>query len=68
MKRKGWDPKAEDAQSIVAVHNTINEKAWSLVMEYEKLHQRCDLITTFLISLANVQIQNFYDSVVVLAT
>lgn len=40
MKRKGWDPKAEDAKSIVAVHNTINEQSWKLVMEYEKIHAK----------------------------
>uniref|UniRef100_A0A7S4DXX3 Holocytochrome c-type synthase n=1 Tax=Lotharella globosa TaxID=91324 RepID=A0A7S4DXX3_9EUKA len=38
MKRKGYQPKEEDMQSVVAIHNTVNEKTWKKVMEWEKMH------------------------------
>ncbi|GLC53213.1 hypothetical protein PLESTB_000720400 [Pleodorina starrii] len=40
MKRKGWDPQAEDMRSVVAIHNGVNERAWREVMAWERLH--CD--------------------------
>ncbi|XP_049851377.1 probable holocytochrome-c-type synthase [Schistocerca gregaria] len=44
MKRKGHDPRVEDMQAIVGIHNTVNEKCWREVMEYEKYHlKECPL-------------------------
>ncbi len=31
MKRKGWSPSEQDMQSVVAIHNGVNERAWSEV-------------------------------------
>lgn len=28
MKRKGWDAREEDMPQVVAIHNTVNERAW----------------------------------------
>ena len=38
MAKKGWNPQYEDVQAIVSVHNTINERAWKQVMQFEALH------------------------------
>jgi Cytochrome c/c1 heme lyase len=35
MARKGWDPDEQDMRSIVKIHNTVNEQAWRLVLQYE---------------------------------
>ena len=35
MKRKGWDAKEEDMHSVVAIHNSVNERAWQQVLQYE---------------------------------
>ena len=31
MKRKGWSPSEQDMQQVVAIHNGVNERAWSEV-------------------------------------
>ena len=31
MKRKGWQPSEDDMVAIVAIHNGVNERAWSEV-------------------------------------
>ena len=31
MQRKGWSPKEEDMPAVVAIHNAVNERAWSEV-------------------------------------
>ncbi|KAK6336024.1 Cytochrome c1 heme lyase [Orbilia blumenaviensis] len=36
MKRKDWDPKAEDMRMIVPIHNAVNERAWAEIKEWEK--------------------------------
>lgn len=42
MKRKGWSPSEHDMQSVVAIHNGVNERAWSEVLQWEKMHvTRC---------------------------
>lgn len=35
MKRKEWDPKAEDMRAIVPIHNAVNERAWKEIKEWE---------------------------------
>lgn len=41
MKRKGWPAEAADMQSIVAIHNGVNERAWNHILRYEALHDGC---------------------------
>lgn len=38
MKRKNKDVEAEDMPAVVYVHNTVNEKSWGEVLEWEKMH------------------------------
>lgn len=38
MKRKGWDPEADQMKTIVAIHNTVNEQSWLEVMKWEAQH------------------------------
>eukprot|EP01122_Echinamoeba_exundans_P004278 TRINITY_DN14296_c0_g1_i1.p1 TRINITY_DN14296_c0_g1~~TRINITY_DN14296_c0_g1_i1.p1 ORF type:complete len:277 (-),score=19.30 TRINITY_DN14296_c0_g1_i1:47-877(-) len=40
MRRKGWEPEAKDVPYVVSIHNTINEKCWAGVMEYEQFHEK----------------------------
>eukprot|EP01133_Synstelium_polycarpum_P009812 gene9812-11462_t len=35
MKRKNYSPKEEDMNVVIAIHNTVNEKCWEHVMEWE---------------------------------
>lgn len=42
MRRKGWNPSEDDMQAVVAIHNGVNERAWSEVVQWERLHSnRC---------------------------
>lgn len=36
MKRKNYDPRADDMRSIVPIHNAVNERAWKEIKEWEK--------------------------------
>lgn len=36
MKRKNFDPKTEDMQSIVPIHNAVNERAWVEIKKWEE--------------------------------
>ncbi|QDS76378.1 hypothetical protein FKW77_003455 [Venturia effusa] len=36
MRRKNYDPRVEDMRSIVPIHNAVNERAWSEILEWEK--------------------------------
>lgn len=35
MKRKNFDPHAEDMRSIVPIHNAVNERAWEEIKKWE---------------------------------
>ncbi|ODV80606.1 cytochrome c and c1 heme-lyase [Suhomyces tanzawaensis NRRL Y-17324] len=35
MVRKSWDPKAQDMQTVVPIHNAVNEKAWNHILKWE---------------------------------
>jgi len=39
MKRKEWEPKEEDMDVIVAIHNNVNETAWQKILAWESLHE-----------------------------
>lgn len=41
MRRKGYDPQEQDMRAVVAIHNTVNEKAWEQILRYEALHPEC---------------------------
>ncbi len=41
MTRKGWAPQERDMPTVVAIHNTVNERAWAHVLGWESLHA-CD--------------------------
>lgn len=36
MRRKNFDPRAEDMRSIVPIHNAVNERAWKEIREWER--------------------------------
>ncbi|PNS13971.1 hypothetical protein CAC42_6484 [Sphaceloma murrayae] len=36
MKRKSYDPRAEDMKSIVPIHNAVNERAWAEIKKWEQ--------------------------------
>jgi cytochrome c heme-lyase len=36
MKRKNYDPQARDMQSIVPIHNAVNERAWQEILGWER--------------------------------
>lgn len=36
MKRKSYDPQAEDMRSIVPIHNAVNERAWAEIKNWEQ--------------------------------
>jgi hypothetical protein len=38
---QGWAPQEPDMQRVVAIHNSVNERAWQHVLAWEALHA-CD--------------------------
>jgi hypothetical protein len=40
MQRKGYQPTAKDMPHVVSIHNTINERSWQMLMEYEEFHAK----------------------------
>jgi cytochrome c heme-lyase len=38
---QGWQPSESDMSKVVAIHNTVNERAWQHIMAWEALHA-CD--------------------------
>lgn len=38
MERKGWKPDPKEMQTIVAIHNAINEETWQQILCWEKFH------------------------------
>lgn len=41
MRRKGYEPKEEEMRTVVAIHNTVNERAWREVLQWESLYPEC---------------------------
>jgi len=37
MKKKQWNPEERDMQTVVPIHNVVNEKCWAKVLEWESL-------------------------------
>jgi cytochrome c heme-lyase len=40
MKRKGHDPRSSDMQTIVPIHNAVNERAWADIKRWEEPYTR----------------------------
>jgi len=38
LKRKGYAAREEDMQSVIAIHNTVNERTWQHIMKWESAH------------------------------
>jgi cytochrome c heme-lyase len=36
MRRKNWNPNEVDMKTVVPIHNAVNERAWSQILEWEK--------------------------------
>lgn len=36
MKRKNWNPTAEDMKTVVPIHNAVNERAWFQILKWEE--------------------------------
>lgn len=36
MKRKNWNPEAADMQTVVPIHNAVNERAWYQILKWEE--------------------------------
>lgn len=36
MRRKNWDPKEVDMKTVVPIHNAVNERAWSQILDWER--------------------------------
>lgn len=35
--KSGYQPREEDMNSVVSIHNTVNEQVWTKIMEWERL-------------------------------
>ncbi len=38
MLRKGWTPSERDMDTVVTIHNSVNERCWRHVQAWESLH------------------------------
>lgn len=38
MKRKKWNPEAQDMLTVVPIHNHVNELAWKNILNWERTH------------------------------
>lgn len=36
MKRKNWNPEAQDMKTVVPIHNVVNERVWRLIQWWEE--------------------------------
>ena len=39
MRRKGHNPREEEMEMVVAIHNAVNERAWQEVLKWEQMHK-----------------------------
>ena len=39
MKKKNWNPKEEDMQYVVPIHNAVNEQSWQKILEWESIEK-----------------------------
>lgn len=41
LVRKGWETPEEHVETMVEIHNFLNEEAWGEVLKWERRHNRC---------------------------
>jgi hypothetical protein len=41
LRRKGFAADESVIPAVIAIHNTVNEQAWSRVLEWESIHYEC---------------------------
>jgi len=41
MRRKGFEPKEEEMRTVVAIHNTVNERTWREILRWEADYPEC---------------------------
>ncbi|KAI8052973.1 cytochrome c/c1 heme-lyase [Syncephalis plumigaleata] len=39
LRRKNWNPNEEDMQTVVPIHNAVNERAWKEILKWEHMHE-----------------------------
>ncbi|RKP05755.1 cytochrome c/c1 heme-lyase [Thamnocephalis sphaerospora] len=39
LRRKNWNAREEDMQTIVPIHNAVNERAWREILKWEQMHK-----------------------------
>lgn len=39
MKRKNWNPDERDMNSIIPIHNAVNERCWREILKWEAMHK-----------------------------
>jgi len=47
LVRKGMDTPAEHIETVVEIHNFLNERAWGEVLKWEKRVAQCVHISTY---------------------
>lgn len=45
LRRKGYAADETVIPAVIAIHNTVNEQAWSKVLEWESIHYECVAVT-----------------------
>ncbi len=40
LVRKGWETPEEHVETMVEIHNFLNEEAWEEVLKWEKRHNK----------------------------
>lgn len=43
MRKKGYDPQAEDMNAVVNIHNMVNEQCWNKVLQWEALDENSNV-------------------------
>jgi hypothetical protein len=47
LVRKGWETPEEHVETMVQIHNFLNEQAWSEVLKWEKRQYKCVIPSAF---------------------
>lgn len=42
LRRKGWETPEEEIETMVDIHNFLNEEAWNEVLKWEAMHEWYD--------------------------
>lgn len=41
LLKKGWNPEENLISTVVSIHNTVNERCWREILQYESFHPEC---------------------------